>query len=266
MAAHALDRQVSLLMRDVAARIVMPRFRRLDASEVEEKAPDELVTIADRESEAALAQGLLRLLPDARVIGEEACAADPALEATVADGLVWIVDPIDGTSNFAAGVAPFAIMIALARDGISEAAWILDPLTGRLCHAARGGGAYVDGSPVVSRGSGEALPIAGLSTSFLPPEVRADVEDRARGTLACVPIPRCAGEQYPRILFGRNDVAMFWRTFVWDHAPGALILTEAGGRVARLDGTDYRVGQTGSGMIAAATPALWDRAAAIMAG
>lgn len=265
MAAHPLHSQVSPLMRDVAARIVMPRFRHLDADQIEEKGPNDLVTIADRESEAALAEGLLRLLPDARVIGEEACAADPTLEATVADGLVWIVDPIDGTGNFAAGVAPFAIMIALAQDGTSEAAWILDPLTGRMCHAARGGGAYVDDVPVVSRGSGAALPIAGLSTTFLPPDVRADVEARAAGALTCVPIPRCAGEQYPRIVFGQNDVSLFWRTLVWDHAPGALILTEAGGRVARLDGTPYRIGQTTTGMIAAATPKLWDKAAAIIA-
>lgn len=263
---HPLHLGVSMLMRDVAARIVMPRFQTLAPSEITEKAPDDLVTIADRESEAALAEGLLALLPEARVVGEEASAADPGLVERVGEGLAWIVDPIDGTHNFASGNPPFAIMIALADGGQTEAAWILDPLSGRLCHAARGGGAWIDESPVASRGSGEDVPIAGLSVSFLPAEVRERVEQRAEGRLRCVPIPRCAGEQYPRIVLGQNDVALFWRTMVWDHAPGALFLTEAGGRVARFDGTPYAPGQTGTGLIAAATPALWDRTAAILAG
>ena len=263
---HGLPLAVSALMRDVAARVVMPRFRQLDAADIMEKAPDDLVTVADRESEAALAEGLLKLLPDARVVGEEACATDPGLAGQVGEGLVWIIDPIDGTHNFAHGNPPFAIMIALADNGRTEAGWILDPLSGRLCHAARGQGAWIDESPVVSRGSGETVPVAGLSVAYLPPEIREGVEARAEGTLRCVPIPRCAGEQYPRIINGQNDVALFWRTMVWDHAPGALILEEAGGRVARFDGTPYAVGQTGTGLIAAATPALWDRTAAILAG
>ena len=263
---HALHLAVSALMRDVAARIVLPRFRRLDPSQIEEKAPNELVTVADRESEAALAEGLLALLPEARIIGEEACAADEALAGTVGDGLVWIVDPIDGTHNFASGTGPFAIMVALADNGVSEAAWILDPLSGRMRHAARGGGTFIDEAPVVARGSGEARPVAGLSVSYLPPELRVEVEGRAGDRLTCVPIPRCAGEQYPRLVTGQNDFSLFWRTFVWDHAPGALILTEAGGRVARLDGTPYAVGQTGTGMLAAATPALWDQGRTILFG
>lgn len=266
MATHGLHRQVSALMRDVAARIVLPRFRQLDPSEIIEKGPDDLVTIADRESEAALAGGLADLLPDARIVGEEACAADPALADRMGEGLVWIIDPIDGTHNFAHGNPPFAIMIALADGGRTEAGWILDPLSGRMIHAARGGGAYMDEAPVTSRGSGAAKPVAGLSVTFLPETIRGEVEARAAGALTCVPIPRCAGEQYPRIMTGRNDVALFWRTMVWDHAPGALILTEAGGKVARFDGTPYAVAQTGTGLIAAATPALWDQTARILAG
>jgi len=264
--AHDLHLPVATLMRDVAARIVLPRFRQLAPAEIMEKAPGDLVTVADREAEEALSAGLLDLLPEAHVVGEEACAADPSLAEQVGRGLVWIIDPIDGTHNFANGEPPFAIMIALADAGVTEAAWILHPLTGRLYHAARGRGASVDGSPIVARGSGAERPIAGLSFTYLPPDMRAAVEARAANALTCVPIPRCAGEQYPRIVTGQNDVSLFWRTMVWDHAPGALILQEAGGRVARLDGSDYEVGQTGNGLLAAATPALWDQAAHILAG
>jgi len=266
MAAHPLHGAVSALMRDVAARIVMPRFRQLDAGDIIEKEPDELVTIADRESEIALTEGLLRALPGSRVVGEEACAADPALIGTVGDGIVWIVDPIDGTANFASGTSPFAIMIALAKDGVTEGAWILDPVSGRLCHAALGQGTTVDGVPVKARGSGVTPLVAGISTRYLPPKFRDKVEARAEGKLDCVAIPRCAGEQYPRIMLGENDVALFWRTYAWDHAPGALILTEAGGRVARFDGTPYTPAQTGTGLLAAASPELWDQTAAILLG
>lgn len=253
-------------MRDVATRIVMPRFRQLDASQIEEKAPNELVTIADRESEAALSEGLLKLLPEARVIGEEACSADPSLLDGIGHGTAWIVDPIDGTGNFAAGNAPFGIMVALIADRVIQAGWLLDPISGRMCSAGRGAGAFVDGQPIRARASGEAPPIAGLSTVYLPPEIREDLERRAEGQFRYVPIPRCAAEQYPRLMLGANDLALFWRTFVWDHAPGVLILTEAGGKVARFDGTPYAPGQTGTGMLAAASPALWDEAAAILFG
>ena len=261
-----LDLPVQSLMRDVAARIVMPRFRQLDAAQIEEKAPDELVTIADRESEEALAEGLRQLLPDSRVIGEEACSADPSLLEGIGEGTAWIVDPIDGTANFAAGETPFGIMVALVVDGVSEAAWLLDPVIDRLCSAGRGKGAFINGERVTARTSGEPIPVAGLSTRYLPPELREDVERRAEGKLRCVGIPRCAAEQYPRVMLGANDLALFWRTHVWDHAPGALILTEAGGKVARLDGTPYSITQTGKGLLAAASAEMWDRAATILLG
>ncbi|WP_420138032.1 inositol monophosphatase family protein [Sphingomonas sp.] len=259
-----LDAAVQTLIRDVAQRIVMPRFRMLDVGEIEEKAPDELVTIADKESELALIEGLTRLLPDSRVIGEEGVSADPSLLDGIGQGVAWIVDPIDGTANFAAGETPFGIMVALAADGVGEAAWLYDPVLDRMCSAARGKGAFINGERVTARTSGEALPVAGLSTRYLPPDMREDIERRAEGKMRCVGIPRCAAEQYPRVVLGTNDLALFWRTHVWDHAPGALILTEAGGKIARFDGTPYDITQTGKGMLAAATPQMWDEAAAIL--
>jgi len=260
----AFDAPVQALIRDVAARIVMPRFRMLDAGQIEEKAPDELVTIADKESEIALAEGLTHLLPESRVIGEEGVSADASLLDGIGEGTAWIVDPIDGTANFAAGETPFGIMVALVIDGVSEAAWLFDPVLNRLCSAGRGQGAYIDGERITARTSGAALPVAGLSTRYLPPELRDDIERRADGKMQCVGIPRCAAEQYPRVILGTNDLALFWRTHVWDHAPGALILTEAGGKIARFDGTPYAVTQTGTGLLAAATPQMWDEAAAIL--
>ncbi|QJU59382.1 inositol monophosphatase [Sphingomonas sp. AP4-R1] len=257
---------VAALMRQVATDVVLPHFRALAESDVIEKAPGDFVTVADRESEARLGEGLAKILPEARMIGEEGVAADASLLDGIGSGLVWIVDPIDGTNNYAEGITPFAIMIALVADGETQAGWILDPVSGRLLHAVKGGGAYVDGARVMTKPTGSPLPVAALATQFLPADVRADFERRLPGRLANVPVPRCAGEQYPRVILGQNDAALFWRAFPWDHAPGELILTEAGGKMARFDGSLYRVDKPGFGLLAAATPALWDQVREILLG
>lgn len=260
----ALVEPVATLMREVAAEIVLPRFRALAAHEILEKAPGDLVTVADRLSEERLGEGLRRILPEARMIGEEGVAADPALLEGIGSGLAWIVDPIDGTANYAEGITPFAIMIALVADGEIEAGWILDPVSGRLLHAVRGAGAYTDGQRIATRPVGRDLPVAALASQYLPAEIRADFAGRVPGRLHDVPVPRCAGEQYPRVALGQNDAALFWRAFPWDHAPGALILAEAGGRLARFDGSPYRLGDARLGLLAAATPRLWDEVRTIL--
>ena len=261
-----LSTAVASLMRRVAHDIVLPRFRHLTADQVEEKSPGDLVTVADREAEVALAEGLLPLVPGSRVVGEEGVAADAGLLEGLDSGTAWIVDPIDGTGNFAAGRAPFGVMVALCVDGEVRAGWLLDPLTDRLCHARVGEGAWLNGEPVRARESGAPLPIAGLATSFLSTDERARLEGRAAGHLTVVPIPRCAAEQYPRLVLGENDLSVFERTLPWDHAPGALFLSEAGGRIARRDGSPYRIWDGRTGLLGASSPAMWDRGATLLFG
>jgi fructose-1,6-bisphosphatase/inositol monophosphatase family enzyme len=262
----ALNSAVERLMRQVAAEVVMPRFRNLAASEMEEKAPDDWVTVADRESELRLADGLATIDPGARIVGEEACAADPALLDGLDQGRLWLIDPIDGTGNYAAGRSPFGIMLALTEDGVVQAGWMLDPVTGRLCHARLGEGAFVDGERIAARPTGRPRPVAALATYFMSPEQRADFTARAEGRFQLVDIPRCAAEQYPRLALGQNDLSVFQRTLPWDHAAGALFLNEAGGRVARTDGTPYRIADRRTGMLGAASPQLWDEAARVLFG
>jgi len=143
-------------------------------------------------------------------------------------------------------------------DGEVQAGWIFDPLADRLCHARLGEGAFIDGTRIAARGSGAKRPIAGISVLFMDPEQRARTIERASGTLDMVDIPRCAAEQYPRVALGTNDMALFERTLPWDHAPGVLFLKEAGGEALRPDGSPYRVGDRRTGLLAAASPALWD--------
>lgn len=265
MSMHPHADAVAALLREVAAAVVMPRFRALAADEIIEKAPGDLVTVADREAEVRLAEGLARI-EDAGIVGEEAAAADPAVLDGIGTGRRWIIDPIDGTGNFAAGRTPFGLMVALVDDGAVEAGWMLDPVTGRLCHAHRGGGAFVGGERIAARTTGRARPVAALATWFMGPEERDATEARAGAVYEIVPIPMCAAEQYPRLCLGENDVSLFKRTLPWDHAPGSLFLSEAGGRVARWDGSDYRIGDGRLGLIATASPALWDEAARVLLG
>ena len=260
---HSLAEPVEALMRAVCTEIMMPRFRQLGSHEIEEKAPDDLVTVVDKASEARLIEGLTALLPDSHVVGEEGVAADPNLIERATEGLAWIVDPLDGTGNYAAGRTPFAIMVALAEQGEVRAGWIFDPVIGRMCHAAL---AFVDGERIRARATGAARPIGALATRYLPDDVRADIRQRAEGRITIADIPNCAGEQYPRVILGINDLALFWRALPWDHAPGALFLNEAGGRIARPDGSPYRLGEDRFGLLAAATPELWDETARLLFG
>lgn len=256
-----LDIAVAELMRRVAADVILPRFRNLSADEIEEKSgADDLVTVADRESEASLAEGLAALDPGTNIVGEEAVAGNPAFLDGLDRGRHWLVDPLDGTANFAAGRTPFGVLVALVEDGEPVAGWILDPVTDRLCFARRGSGAFVGGERVTSRGTGAPLPLMALSV-YVPEVDRARYERHAAGVLSLAEVPRCAAEQYARLGLGTADGALFHRIMPWDHAAGAIWLEEAGGMVRRLDGSPYRMGDRRTGLLAAATPALWEAAA-----
>lgn len=262
----ALTLGVEAAMREAAMRAILPRYRSLEAHEIIDKAADDVVTVADHEAEAILNERLAALLPEAALVGEEAAHADASVLERLGDGLCWIIDPLDGTNNFAAGKPPFGVLVALAEKGEAIRGWILDAQTGRFCHAEKGKGAYVNGERVQSRGSGEDPPVAAISLLFLNPAEREQVKAHIAPHYRMVDIPRCAAEQYPRLVLGENDVSVFNRTLPWDHAAGVLFLEEAGGKAARLDGSAYRVDEPErTGLIGAATPALWDDLAARIA-
>jgi fructose-1,6-bisphosphatase/inositol monophosphatase family enzyme len=256
----SLDEAVKAVMTDAAERAILPRFRQLERHDIREKAPDELVTTADVESEAILSEGLARIIAEAAIVGEEAVDADRSVSARLRGSLCWIIDPLDGTANFAAGEGPFGILVALAEHGETIGGWIYDPRTRRFVAAQQGQGTRIDGLPVRSHGSGQRPPIAAISSLLAPLPARAAMLRRVTQAFATVPIPRCAAEQYPAMILGRSDVTLYERTLAWDHAAGILCLTEAGGVVTRFDGTSYRADDERTGLIAACTPELWQSA------
>lgn len=255
------------VLREAAELAVMPRFQRLSRADIDEKSPGELVTTADCEAERIIAAGLAAIKPGARVIGEEACARDASLLRGLGEGDVWMVDPIDGTNNYAAGRAPFALMAALISHGEIAAACILDPLSGSITCAELGGGAWIDGKRLVPRHARQSLSsCAGIISSFQRPTAMEPRIARLAARIGHVaPTQRCAGAEYPLVASGARDFALYWRTLVWDHAPGVLILNEAGGKAARLDGAPYRPADQNGAILLANSGATWDQIAAVLA-
>ena len=259
MADTLLD-DVAGLLRETADRIVLPLFRHLDDADVTEKAPGELVTVADRRAEEAITAGLRRLRPNSLVVGEEAVAEDPGLLRHLRSaGDVWLVDPIDGTTNFAAGRRPFALMIALLSDGEPVAGWIFDPLADTLATGWLETGAYLDGRSL--RLPTEAPPIGGLRgaamTRFLPSSARRTVESGGARVGELLPGQHCAGREYLDLLTGEQQFVLFWRTLPWDHGPGTLLVRAAGGVARRFDGTDYHPADTDHGLLVALNDQIW---------
>ncbi|MDH7971799.1 inositol monophosphatase [Sphingomonas sp. AR_OL41] len=256
----ALPDAIGAVLRAAAAEAVMPRFQRLADADIDEKSPGDLVTIADHEAEAIIARGLAAIRPDARFIGEEACARDPSLLRDLDRGAVWIVDPIDGTGNYAAGRRPFALMAALLEDGEIIASCILDPFDDRLAAAERGAGAYINGMRIAQvAGSPGLSALSGIVSSFAQPPAFGARIARLTGMVGeAVETRRCAGDEYPLVVTGARHFALYWRTLVWDHAPGVLFLQEAGGvAVAGQKVLESLTGHSGAlrNRVSAAAPA-----------
>ncbi|MEM7094896.1 MAG: inositol monophosphatase [Actinomycetota bacterium] len=246
---------VSDIIRRVGTVEVLNRWRRLADGDIEEKSPGDLVTIADRECELALIPEL-QAIRDVPVIGEESVASDSRLR-DILESLeaAWIVDPVDGTANFAAGKEDFAVMVALTSGTSTIASWIWHPPTGRMVVAERGAGAWRDGERLAAEAPSGAL-AAVIKRKYVPAEVRPALDTIADDLGAGVD-KRCAGIEYTDLAEGRTHAYFFWRTHPWDHAPGTLIAEEAGLRVGRLDGSAYDPRDRQRGLLTA-TPDSWD--------
>jgi fructose-1,6-bisphosphatase/inositol monophosphatase family enzyme len=266
------DNRVPDLLKAAAERVVMPRWRALGDGDVRVKVesdPDDLVTVADLEAEEIIAEGLARIRPDAVVVGEEAVAADPSLLARLGEfPTYWLIDPIDGTGNFVAGSPDFGVMVALVEGGVASAGWIWLPVSGRLAVAERGAGARLDGEAVdvAARSPRELDRMQGwIAARYLPADVRERIRAEAAG-LCVQRAPMSAAVGYVRLLEGGSDVAFFWRSYPWDHVPGALMLDEAGGAALRLDGTPYDPADGRTGLLAARDRRTWGDLRALLLG
>ena len=238
------------------ARVAMAWRVRADELRIEEKAaPDDLVSQADHDVEAAVRGVLGRMRPGDAVTGEESGAAsgETAVE--------WLIDPIDGTTNYLYGRADWAVSVAAiaAGDGHVLAAAVAEPAVGRLTEARLGGGAHSDGSPV-SRPAG-----AGLSRALVEVNLGLVSQRALAGRVVDALVPRVrdvrrggsAASALVQVADGRADAYWGPGLQAWDGAAGLLIASEAGAMVGSLAGATPAVWPA-SGNVLAAAPELFE--------
>ncbi|UWQ22301.1 inositol monophosphatase family protein [Jannaschia sp. W003] len=263
-------------IRTVAAEEIRPRFRRLDPADADRKrAFDDLVTVADRAAERAMTARFEVILPDAAVIGEEAISEGTAsLESVGAERCV-VIDPIDGTWNYAHGIANYGVIVAVLEAGETVWGCLYDPSFDDWVMAARGGGCHyhrAGAAPRPLRTAQDAPPperLRGNVGEYLFPEAErlrlAPLVPRFRRHMTL----GASLAEYRQMALGGTDFCLNGWLNVWDHAAGALCLAEAGGCSRLLDGSPYRPAlsnrdaEGGARLLNARSPALWDTLAPI---
>ncbi len=264
---HAADVAVRLAR---AAGDAALGFRgRLGAGEVRYKGPRDLVTAADLEAERIVAEGLRATFPDHAVVAEEEVSSasavrhgagdedDPATRpaggpsdlSTVRERIAsgapcWIVDPLDGTTNFAHSHPFFAVSIALWADGLPRAAVVHAPALGETFTAVRGGGAFL-GEERLRVSPCERLGDAIFATGF--PYRRQELSPLENNVgpmnaflLEVRGFRRCGSAAIDLAYVAAGRYAFFFEAQLepWDVAAGGLLVEEAGGRVSDYDGGD----------------------------
>ncbi|WP_375263639.1 inositol monophosphatase family protein [Palleronia sp.] len=233
-------------VRDVAKAEIMPRFRALSPGDVETKTgPEDLVTIADTAAEAALTRRLAEILPGASVVGEEAVEEDPSiLDHLTRPEPCIVIDPIDGTWNFAHGLAVFGVIVAVREAGKTVMGLLYDPVCDDWMIARAGQGAHF------ARGDGSRAPIKtraprepGMETGYLPLGMFDGRRKEALAPLmpafSRVQSLRCSLYEYRMLAAGHVDWLIAAQSKPWDHLAGQLIVEEAGGAWGTLAGGPY---------------------------
>ncbi len=271
---------ITELMRHVAKTIIMPRFGHIGPADLRTKSgPLDPVTVADEAAERALTQGLRQLFPGIAVIGEESVAGDPTLMGAIGGSSpVFVIDPIDGTQNYAAGLPLFGVMIALVEDDETTAGLIYDPIRDDTVVATKGHGAFLIRRATAGDAAGPddwvrlhvAKPapldasIASVSWQYMPEPERSLVL-RGLTKLGQTPNFRCAAHTYRALAMGHIHATVSRRTLPWDHAAGALIVAEAGGYVRKPDGSPWHPSELDGGIMAAVDEASWQALSQVFA-
>ncbi|HIQ22592.1 MAG TPA: inositol monophosphatase [Planctomycetes bacterium] len=235
-----------------AGEVLLEKWGRVTARE---KGRFDLVTEADLAAQEVVRRTVLEAFPDHAVLGEEDSIEK---QKTCADRPYrWIVDPLDGTTNFVHGVPHFSVSLALEHEGELLVGAVFNPLSGELFSAVRGDGANLNGESIRTSGVvslGEALGAVGF-----PPVVTDESPDFrlfVRAVKECQSIRRMGSValNLSYLAAGRLDVAWSFSAKTWDVAAGVLLISEAGGVVTAPDGGPVDLDRPG--LIAAATADL----------
>ena len=251
-------------VREAARAEIMPRFRNLSTADVSEKTSAiDVVTQADLLAEHRITAALKERFPAALVVGEEAYDADRSVVPALADAeLAFVIDPVDGTFNFAAGLPVFGTMLAVTVRGETVAGIIHDPVLGDTVTAIKGAGAFLTRQDGQSSRLQVAEPAAlnqmvgGISWGHM------DDPDRSRicSNLAKIRMTfafNCSAYEYWMVASGKLHFIGHAKLMPWDHLAGVLAHQEAGGHTAKFDGTPYLPGETTGGIISAPDRDSW---------
>ena len=253
-------------VRDAARAEIVPRFRSLPPSDIHSKsAPDDLVTAADTGMETRLTKALAEIYPDALVLGEEATAEDvTVMERVRQPGQCIIIDPVDGTWNFAQGVTTFGTIIAVTHDGDTVLGMLYDPMMDDWMIAGKDAGAWYvrPGAEPTRLRTSQPAPIGDLtgigSLALYPRDRQVAVAQRFPDFRRVLGL-RCACHEYRLLAAGSVSFMMNGARKPWDHAAGALVVKEAGGVARLLDGSDYMPTMQNGLMLAASDEDTWGR-------
>jgi len=238
----AAEAALIALVRRVARAEILPRFRRLAPDDTAAKsAPDDLVTAADLAAERALGAGIAGILPGARVVGEEAVSADPAaLDGLAEAPRAVLVDPLDGTWNFARGLAVFGTILSVLERGVPVWGLLYDPVFDDWVVARRGGGAWFarpeeEPRRLTFAGEADAAAVTFMGLELFETAVRPGVAAAMASARRTVSL-RCSCHEYRTLLTGGAASIVAAASQPWDHAAGLLAVAEAGGVARRASG------------------------------
>lgn len=248
-----VEEMVGECLREAARRFVLPFADPALRPAAIEKTPGEAVTSVDLAAEPYLAAELPRIVPNVRVIGEEQASSEAGFLDGVETDSYWLIDALDGTSNFASGADGYAMLVAFVQAGETIASWIYRPADDVLFTARLGEGARRNGKALkinqhkkpVHELSGDVL------TRFLPEDLKVRLHTNFSQIAEVGSGAKCIGVDYPAVIEGRKDFVVYWRTMPWDHTPGVLLIQEADGVALRPDRSVYRPSRTLQGLIIA---------------
>ena len=268
MAAPLTQEQRALVLEAVRAASrarILPRFRALTPDMIATKSgPIDLVTVADREAEADIAAAVRAGWPEAAVAGEESVAADASLRALMgtADPCV-VIDPIDGTWNFANGLSTFGVLVAVLRGGRPAWGLLYDPLLDDWMEAGGDGPAtFADarGRRLALSTSREARPsrLTGFVTLGLHRKEDRPAIAATFPSFLRVSTLRCAVHEYRMVAQGSAEFMLSGPTpHPWDHAAGCLVVERAGGVARFLDGSPYDAARRKGTLLVAGSEEAW---------
>ena len=234
------NEEINNIFYDLSKKFILPKFKNLKNEDVRFKNNRDIVTAVDIEVEENLNKILTSMLPNSLFIGEELYNKKPCiLKFYNQNQYCWTADPIDGTNNFVKGRDNFAIMLALTFKEKILQSWIYKPLNSEFSYAINGGGTYINGKKfLINKNTSLFDSIGSISSKYWDGDFNERIIN-IKKNFKNINSYGSIGLEYIDIIKSIRDFAILSKLSPWDHLPGILMITEAGGSVAHFDNDNY---------------------------